>query len=300
LGIGKHDFAVELSQALLCRQPDSQNAACGVCPSCIWFKEGAHPDFYLITPEDAETSDESIKKKTTKKSQISVVQIRQLIDYLGLSSHQVNSKRIILISPADTLNVASANALLKVLEEPPVNSLFLLVTSHPQRLLATILSRCQVIDMPLPSKEDALAWLSQQDILDAKSALNYAGGAPLLALQNAELGASSASIFKSLALGAKLDPFVCAPIFVTFGMERAIEALQKWVFDLMSYKLAHAFHYHSEHVSALQALCKSVNLRALISFQDKLVEAKKTANHPLSNELQLENILLQYTRLFNV
>ena len=297
-GVGKHDFAVELSQSLLCSQPDEQQVACGQCPSCVWFAEGGHPDFRFISPEDAENAEDAPKKKTTKKSQISVTQIRQLIDYLSLSSHQVNSRRVILISPAETLNLASANALLKMLEEPPANMLFILVSSQPQRLLATIISRCQAIDMPLPVNADAIAWLNSQGINDAENALYYAGGAPLLARQMADDGDIHTSLIKNLTLGAKLDAFTCAPLFLSIGMEHAIEALQKWVFDLASYKLARNCHYHALHLAALQALSKSVNLKALLSFQEKLIDAKTTANHPLSNELQLENILLQYTQLF--
>ena len=160
-GTGKHDFALDLAKTILCPQASVLQQACGscpscTCPSCIWFAEGTHPDFMLIGPEDAENTDESPKKKTIKKTQISVAKIRQLIDYLSLSSHQVNGYRVVVISPADMLNGASANALLKMLEEPPANTLFLLVTSQPQRLLATITSRCQAVDMPLPSKADAL------------------------------------------------------------------------------------------------------------------------------------------------
>ena len=302
-GTGKQEFALDLAQTLLCSTNKLVNEfnvrACGVCPSCVWFAEGNHPDFRLITPEDAEnTEDAPVKKKATKKSQISVAQIRQLIDYLSLSSHQVKGARVILISPAETLNLASANALLKMLEEPPANTLFLLVTGQPQRLLATILSRCQAIDMPLPSKTEALAWLKTQAVKDAENVLDYAGGAPLLALQIAEEGETRFNLVKNLSLGARLDPFACAPLFLSIGMERALEALQKWVFDLAAYQLTQVLHYHVQHTSALQVLCKSVNLKALLGFQDKLLDAKKTANHPLSNELQLENLLLQYTQIF--
>ena len=83
------------------------------------------------------------------------------------------------------------------------------------------------------------------------------------------------------------------------GMERALDALQKWVFDLMSYKLTQKSRYHAQHIKALQALCKSVNLNSLMQFQQKLSDAKKMANHPLSNEMQLENMLLHYTKIFN-
>jgi DNA polymerase-3 subunit delta' len=210
----------------------------------------------------------------------------------------VNGYRVIIISPADMLNSASANALLKMLEEPPAKTLFLLVTSQPQRLLATITSRCQAVDMPLPNKTEALAWLTLQQVQNAENMLDLAGGAPLLALQIAEESEVGANLLKSLALGAKLDPFASAPLFVGLGMERAIEMLQKWVFDLLALKLAQTLHYHAQQAGALQALCKSVNLNLLLSFQNKLLDAKKTANHPLSNEAQLENILLQYTQLF--
>lgn len=294
-GIGKHAFAVDLSRDLLCLQPN-QHAACGACSSCAWFAEGTHPDFRLITPESDEEIEDAPKKKASKKSQITVAQIRQLFDYLSLSSHQVQGRRVVLISPADTLNTASANALLKVLEEPPANTLFLLVTSQPQRLLPTIISRCQALDLPLPSQQEAIDWLKTQGLHNAEAALEYAGGAPLLALQASV--ETNSSLIKQLTQGAKLDPFTSAPLFLSSGMERALETLQKWVLDLMSCKLTQQFHYHSQQASALQALCKSVNLSLLIRFQQTLLEAKKTANHPLSNEMQLENMLLQYTHIF--
>ena len=81
-------------------------------------------------------------------------------------------------------------------------------------------------------------------------------------------------------------------------MEHALEILQKWTFDLFNFKLTQRFHYHAQQASALQVLCKSVNLSMLMRYQQSLIDAKKTANHPLSNEMQLENMLLQYTHIF--
>ena len=75
--------------------------------------------------------------------------------------------------------------------------------------------------------------------------------------------------------------------------------IQKWVFDLLNYRLTQTSHYHSQQVQALQALCKSVNLGVLLQYQRSLIGAKKSANHPLSNEMQLEQLLLQYTHVFN-
>ena len=65
-GTGKQEFALDLAQTLLCSHAGNQ--ACKVCPSCVWFAEGNHPDFRLITPEDVEnTEDAPVKKKRPKK-----------------------------------------------------------------------------------------------------------------------------------------------------------------------------------------------------------------------------------------
>lgn len=295
-GIGKNDFALHLAHTLLCQQVNAAQP-CGVCASCIWIKEGNHPDFKLITPED-EAEESVSKKKVSNRTQISVAQIRQLSDFLSLSSHQVQGRRIILISPAETLNLASANALLKMLEEPPSNTLFLLVTSQQQRLLPTIISRCQIMDFSIPPRGEALTWLFAQGINKPETLLEYAGGAPLAAVQMHEQLVSIEQLIQQLSKGNRLDPFVSAPLFLEEGMERAIDIIQKWVFDLISYRLTKISHYHSQQKQALQALCKSVNLVAILQYQYRLAEAKKAAKHPLSNEMQLEKLLLQYTHVF--
>src|SRR6187549_623034 len=104
-GTGKLDFAIELAKTILCPQTNIQQQqgarlqACNSCQSCNWFTEGTHPDFMLIGPEDSGDIEEPVKKKTPKKTQIAVAKIRQLIDYLTLSSHQINGYRVIIISP---------------------------------------------------------------------------------------------------------------------------------------------------------------------------------------------------------
>jgi len=301
-GIGKLDFAIDIARSLLCKELNADRGPCLQCSDCTWFGEGTHPDFRLVSTEEAEEGDEeakevTAKKKTGKKSQISVVQIRQLIDYLSLSNHQNNSKRVIIITPAEALNTASANALLKILEEPPSNTFFMLVTNQPQRLLPTILSRCQAIEMPVPNADEAITWLVSQGVKSAQSSLKLAGGAPLLALQLAEKSNENNAIINLLASGPKLDAFASAPAFVAFGVESAIDAVFKWIFDLWIYRISTQSYYHTI-TPAMQALSKSVDLKTMLQFQQVLLEAKKTANHPLSKEIQVENMLLQYTKLF--
>ncbi len=296
-GMGKLDFAMHLSQSLLCASPKDGHA-CGMCAQCNWFKEGAHPDFKYITPEEADTSEDAPKKKATKKTQISVEQIRQLIQLLSLSNHSTTALRVVLIHPAEVMNTASANALLKVLEEPPNNTIFILVAHQIHRLLPTIISRCQAIAMPVPLRDEAIAWLQSQQVSDPNGLLDYAGGAPLSALQHSESFTAHSVVYQHLAKGGKLDTAACTGLLLEHGMEAALTLLQKWVFDLQLSIHALPSHYHLQLAKPLQALAKSVNLNGLLDFQRQLVQAKLTASHPLSQELQLETILLNYKKVF--
>ncbi len=302
-GIGKFDFALQLAQSLLCQSPKAGGQACKICSSCGWFSQNNHPDYRLLTPEQEVSEDEdtaTAKKYAKKSQQISVAQVRELGSFLELSSHRGGGLRIAVIHPAETLNASSANALLKMLEEPPSGVVFILVSHQPQRLLPTIISRCQKIDMPLPEVEIALQWLKEKGLKEPIQQLGYAGGAPLLALRDAEEGDKSfVDIIKLLLHGAKLDPFVTAPLCAAQGMEAATHAMQKWIYDLLVCKLTGEVRYHAQYVSALQALTKSVNLGLLLDFQRKLDEARKSAAHPLNVELQLESLLLQYTQVFS-
>jgi DNA polymerase-3 subunit delta' len=83
-------------------------------------------------------------------------------------------------------------------------------------------------------------------------------------------------------------------------MEQAVTMLQKWTYDILLSKYSIQQYYHAQYSSALQALTKSVNLRELLDFQRQLIQLKLTANHPLNQEMQLENLLLQYKMAFKV
>jgi len=300
-GIGKLDFTMALAHALLCQTPLNDGHACGTCASCNWMAQSHHPDFRLLSSEleSGNEDDASLTAPTYKKSQISVAQIRELSAFFELSSHQHGGRRIVLIHPAEALNPSSANALLKILEEPPPGVIFLLVSHQPQRLLPTILSRCHKIDMPVPQPDTALAWLNQQSVRDASRQLAYAGGSPLLAMRNAADGVGQMDdICKSLSQGAKMDPFTTASVCAKQGMVLAVQVLQKWVYDLANLKLAGEVRYHETYRNALQHLSANLDMGLLFDLQRKLDQARKSATHPLNSELQLENLLLQYIQIF--
>lgn len=305
-GIGKLDLAKNLSQSLLCQTPDASGMACGVCASCGWFMQSNHPDYRLLTPVeegDATEDEPAAIKKSGKKNQISIDQVRELASFMGLSSHHSSGPRIVLIHPAEALNPSSANALLKMLEEPPVGMMFILVSHQPQRLLPTIRSRCQKIDMPVPTHEVAMAWLNLQGIIDADERLTYAGGAPLGLLQDSDINYTQLTeLWQMLSKGIRLDPYAATPICTKVGMEVAVPVLQKWAYDLLACAIQFSeraeVRYHPKLKVALQGLAKDVNVRLLLDFQRKLDEARRAANHPLNIELQLECLLLQYTQIF--
>jgi DNA polymerase-3 subunit delta' len=299
-GIGKYDFARHFSQALLCAHQDKEGYACGICSSCNWFNEDSHPDFRLLSPEQESESEEDgvVAKKTKKKTQISVAQIRDLSDFLSLSSHRSDGLRIVLIHPAEALNLASANALLKMLEEPAEGVIFMLVAHQLQRLLPTITSRCRKISMPMPDDTQALAWLNEQGVKNAKEQLAYLDGSPIKVFNEQMQFSQLVEIWRLLSLGSKIQPHLAAPVLISNSVEVGIIALQKWIYDIVTMHLARECRYHASHVTALQVLADKVNLSSLFQLQKKVDELRKLALHPLNHELQMESLLLDYSKVF--
>ena len=179
-GIGKRDFVFYLTRTLLCQshhsntqtgliEPCQLDQSETICRSCQLFSTKTHPDLYHITtPPD--------------KKVIPVDHIRDLLQWSVLSS-QLGGKKVIVIEPADAMNINAANSLLKTLEEPVPDTIILLVTNNKQSLLATIRSRCRAVDMLLPERKISLPWLKRQNISNPELILSLASGAPLLALQ---------------------------------------------------------------------------------------------------------------------
>ena len=309
-GTGKVHFATALAQTLLCDTPTEEGLACGSCPSCGWFLQGNHPDFRLLEPEDAadtssageseEGDDQASAKesKSRKKHQIAVHQVRTLTDFFGLSTHR-QGLRVVLLHPAESLNPAAANALLKMLEEPPPATLFLMVSHQIQRLLPTLRSRCNKFTMPPPDRPSAEQWLSAQGISSVAHRLAYTGGSPLAVLDSdEEQEMRRESLFALLRQGAKLDPIAAATVFAKEGVMEVVTTLQKWGYDLLQAKLGGKVRYHAQLAASMQEMAKSVSLGTLLGFQHALDDARRLAQHPLNAELQLENLLIQYTHMF--
>lgn len=166
-GLGKFKQAQQMAHIALCENL-SKSGVCGQCSPCELYKVGNHPDLTIISAE---------------KAVIKVDQIRKLSKDIRITSTK-GQYRVIIVENAEQMNKASANALLKTLEEPPEKVAIILTTSEMGRLLPTIKSRCIKMDCPIPSKVLVTDWLktnlsnSHEEI---EISLLLANGSPFLA-----------------------------------------------------------------------------------------------------------------------
>lgn len=175
VGYGKRAMMDAFAAAALCQQRLADGSACGACRTCLLFAAGSHPDFVRITFQ--------LRDDGRPRSELTVDQIRALSQRLAMAS-QFGGVQIALIDPADRLNAAAANALLKTLEEPTQATVIVLIADDPSRLPQTIRSRCQRIDIRPPLPQEAMAWLGGQGVAAkrAQAALEASLGNPGLAL----------------------------------------------------------------------------------------------------------------------
>ena len=295
-GIGKRDFALALAAARLCETPHSDGQACGQCPACHWFAQGSHQDFRLLEPFAGEGEDtEAEEGATRKKREIPIAQVRALADFVNLSSHRAGG-RVVVVHPAETLNPAASNALLKTLEEPNPNTYFLLVTHQANFLLPTIKSRCHRISVSQPNADQAGAWLKQQGVNQAELCLALAGGAPLLAREFADVAYLQArqQFLSALAIPQQLNWLALAESGARADLAACFDWLQKWLYDLNSVRLAGRVRYNLDFGSGLQDLAPRVNLMRVQHFARELAQIKRRLQHPLNPQLLMESVLLNY------
>ena len=304
-GIGKTEFARALAAGLLCESPQ-QGLACGRCVSCHWFEQGNHPDYREVVPEasaDDEgdgTESEAARPEKAEKAKslfIKIEQIRDVADFVALTTHRAGH-RVLVLRPAETLHPNAANALLKTLEEPPPHTLIVLVSDRPARLLPTIRSRCRVLELPKPPREDALAWLKAERVEAPEAALAAAGGAPLLArdLAQPEEAELRRRVIAELSRPSGADPVQFASAIDRSAVERFIYWMQTWVYDLVSVRLAGRARHHAESLPALRARAKTADVGALLDLERELAEARRLAAHPLNPRLLAEHLLMTYNR----
>lgn len=312
-GIGKFDLACAFAESLLCEQRTATAEACGRCAACTWLAQGNHPDLRLLQPNartESETSGEVATEEAGKRKasqQITIDQVRALDEFLHVGTHR-HGLRIVLINPAEAMNRATANALLKSLEEPIPGTLFLLVSSEPHRLLPTIRSRCQALIVRKPSQARAVEWLRGAGIADPEVCLALAGGSPLSARELGNSGERSLldTLLAQLSPGPRFDPLVAAAELdrriradsQPAPLRRVLEWAQKWLFDLTLVGIALPPRYFLRQATLLQSLAALTNKRRLLEFNRKAIQYKAQCEQPVNSRLFLEDFFLAYGRIF--
>ncbi|NGZ86997.1 DNA polymerase III subunit delta' [Duganella aceris] len=307
-GIGKSDFIEAFAQGLLCEAVLPDGHACGVCASCGWFSQQNHPDYRRVRPEaledepsgEGEEGDGEVKKtaKSAKapSKEIKIEQIRNLSDFMNISTHR-QGLRVVVLYPAEALNMPASNALLKTLEEPPPGTVFLLASNSLDRLLPTILSRCRKFALPMPNHAEALAWLKAQGVPDADSWLREQGGAPLAAMAQAEVGNRDdlEVLLQLLARPSVEGALKVADKLQKVPLSAQVSWVQRWLYDVFSYKLAGSVRYYPRYQKELAAVADKIHVSRLLAAIKGANERRATADHPLSPKLFLEDMLLDYT-----
>ncbi len=296
-GIGKLAFARALAQALLCESPEARGGACCHCTACHWFEGAAHPDYRQIEPGHLAESSEEQGGDKKPSLYITIEAIRVLPDFIGISSHRGGLK-VIVIHPADSLNVNAANALLKSLEEPPAQTLFLLVSHRPHSLLPTIKSRCQQILLPTPTSQSALSWLKSQGSAHPELGLAQTGNSPLAALQidTEEYWQMRGAFFRGITR-PDFDPLLLAEELRDTPVPHFVNWLQKWSYDLILQKYLGKLRYNPDHSKALAATAAQVDALAAIRFHRDVVRLQRVVNHPLNARLFIESLLIECANL---
>jgi DNA polymerase III subunit delta' len=291
--VGQFTFGQALAAAWLCENPASNNLACGQCVSCKLLSSGTHSDYRLLVPDalrvalgldsgDEDTGDDKPSKAKPSK-EIRIDAVRSALDWAHSTSARGRAK-VLLIHPADALNMVAANALLKTLEEPPGRLRLVLTTQDPDVLLPTVRSRCQRLPLPMPERGVALAWLAEQgvgSVEDAEVLWAAAGGRPgdALALSNDGITAQTWSELPQAVRRGQAQ--------TAWPLPRLVDALQKLCLDLLALEQGAAARYFS--AEALKPLAGAKpSMAALLEWSQMLMQAARHAEHPWHSGLKAE------------
>lgn len=295
--LGKRAVAEALARYVLCQSRGADGRACGTCRSCRLFDarsqrdpvevrpdgspahpwgHSAHPDYILVGYEWR------LKPSPPKpRTEIVIDQVRELSERLALSAE--HGVRIAIVEPADAVNYNAWNAILKTLEEPQPGRYLWLVASSPSRLPATIRSRCQRLEMRLPPRDEALAWLHAQghDVDTAQAVLDAARGHPGLA--DAWLRDGGLALRKEVAADLAR---------VARGESGPIETAQRWAAD----EDAALRLYHAADLALAEAsgLTDPARIRKLAQWFDAANRTRDLLRTTVRADLAIAELLVAW------
>lgn len=285
-GLGLESFTQAAAQLLLCSAP-VEDIACGQCRACKLILAGAHPDLKTLDREEGAT-------------QLKIDQIREVAGFVS-TTPQYDGRKVVRIPEAELMNVSSANALLKSLEEPAGDSVFLLSTTRLSSLLPTIRSRCQIYTLDKPSRAQSLQWLEKRGLENAEYWLDLSAGLPLRALQwsDGDLAEKREKLFQTLLslVTAEQHPLQVAQVW------KALDAalLFEWLLQACEYLIRDFSGAAAmpEDMKELGAGWSFVDIKHLFELRDAMLQRKREffSASNLSDELIKESLALDWFAL---
>lgn len=311
-GLGKKQLAISLAEFLMCNNhAQSKNL----------FDAATHPDCHILMPEIlakeyleqdhlyGKFAQRYLEPHTGKpKKVLAIDQIRKLGSAITTHPH-ISPIRVILIIEAETMNISAANAILKNLEEPPANTLFIVVSDEISKLTKTIRSRCSLINFRAPGSASGKSWLEQNksipaDQIDAHLAM--ANGHPLQAIELYKQNYSDAlkMVFTDLnsLWSQKTGPVQTAKNWQGIGALASVEILQKLLADLLRNSLTNAelpeeFVFFPVQQSWLKSVSQKLRRQGLVDMIDELNYAKRMLSTTVDELLVLETVSNQLRKL---
>jgi DNA polymerase-3 subunit delta' len=290
-GLGQYELALALVRAWLCDQATVQGA-CGHCSSCHAIDVRAHADLCVLMPETVmlalnwplseKAQDEIDGKKRKASKEIRVEAMRDAVEFAQRTSARGRGKAV-LVFPAERMNVYTANALLKTLEEPAGDVKFVLATDAAHQLLPTIRSRCLGHTMTWPDQASALAWLQGQGVPahQAVVMLRAAGGRPQDALQFAPIAGLWPRLPRAVQAGD-------VSVFKDWTPAQTVDALHKLCHDLLALRSGAAPRFFE-----VADLPQPGGWQALSDWAKSLSETMRTVEHPFNAGLMQEALVSQ-------
>lgn len=274
-GVGKATCALEFAKTLNCTDENSNKAIdnCSLCQNCKHIDAKTHPDIVFADFEyQANLRGEELEKQQT----IKVDTIRHLTA-LSQQKATLAKWKVFIVDNAEKLQAEGANAMLKFIEEPPANTLWILITSKREAMLSTIKSRCQIINFAPLSDEILLNILKDNMVEEdlAKEALTYAQGSSAMALKASEI----LEDFSSISKGAPFAMQAARSLPKTLAQSRAYASS---IIDMLVFKT------HKTWLSCEEEKQKT-DLKELLN---KLVFYKKALTRNVAPSLVVESAIL--------
>jgi len=295
--VGQFELALLLAQAWLCEElalPIEQRP-CRACASCRLVLARSHPDQMVLVPAalreslgwdapgdgDDAADGGSSKKKPSKE--IRVEAVRAAIEFATVTSARGRGK-VVVVHPAERMNVVAANAFLKTLEEPPGNSRFVLCSAGPDTLLPTIRSRCQSVPLAVPPQALAESWLVEQGIEQPAILLAGCAGQPAQVLEWRALGIDSQAWRELPARVARRDAGACQG----WPLPVVVEVLQKLCHDAVSIACG-----GSPRFFPVGSVAAGSSLPPLFGWSAELARVARHAEHPWTLDLSTQSLVQQ-------